>query len=83
MLIILKRFPILYCYLTHVKLCCIVHPSLTFWRFWPSCLLSYLLVEFSYSTYSTYQLQVTFMLFIILASFYFNFYSFFRNDNFH
>ncbi|KAJ0677154.1 putative protein SCAI [Helianthus annuus] len=51
-----ERFLILHCHLTHVKLSCIVHPSLTFWRFWPLCLMSSLLMEFFYSTYL---LQVT------------------------
>ncbi|KAJ0718365.1 putative histone deacetylase [Helianthus annuus] len=46
-----ERFLILHCHLTHVKLSCIVHPSLMFWRFWPLCLMSSLLMEFFYSTY--------------------------------
>ncbi|KAJ0605808.1 putative protein SCAI [Helianthus annuus] len=52
-----ERFLILHCHLTHVKLSCIVHPSLTFWRFWPLCLMSSLLMEFFYSTYLLQLLQ--------------------------
>ncbi|KAJ0936993.1 putative protein SCAI [Helianthus annuus] len=68
-----ERFLILHCHLTHVKLSCIVHPSLTFWRFWPLCLMSSLLMEFFYSTYL---LQVTLCSYVWLF-FYFGFYSFF------